>query len=137
MNERIQIIRKNFGLTQEEFGSRIGGLSRNYVWMLEKGDRVPSDRTINDICREFNVQEQWLRTGEGEMFIPISRDEEIEIFIGKMLRDEPDSFKKRLISVLAKLSESEWEVLEEKLKEIVGVDEKKRADYFSPRSARM
>lgn len=115
MNERIQIIRKNLSLTQEEFGARIGGLSRNYVWMLEKGDRIPSDRTINDICREFNVQEKWLRTGEGEMFVPVTRDEEIEIFIGKMLRDEDNRFKKRLISALARLSEKEWEVLEEKI----------------------
>lgn len=70
MNERILAIRKKLGLTQKEFGMHIGGLSQNYIWMIEKGDRVPSDRTISDICREFNVSEAWLRTGEGEMFQP-------------------------------------------------------------------
>lgn len=73
MNTRISNIRKSLGLTQEKFADRIG-LTRNFVWMIEKGDRVPSDRTISDICREFNVSETWLRTGEGEMFNQLDDD---------------------------------------------------------------
>lgn len=122
--QRISLIIKEAGVTKSVFAKRIN-VSQPFVSQLTSGTSTPSDRTISDICREFNVNEGWLRTGEGEMFIPISRDEEIEIFIGKMLRDEDNRFKKRLISALARLSEREWEVLEEKLKEIVGVDEKK------------
>lgn len=76
MNERISKVRKDVGLTQEKFAERIG-LTRNFVWMIEKGERVPSDRTISDICREFRVSETWLRTGEGEMFLPMDDDDEL------------------------------------------------------------
>ena len=76
MNERISKVRKDVGLTQEKFAERIG-LTRNFVWMIEKGERVPSDRTIADICREFRVSETWLRTGEGEMFLPVDDDDEL------------------------------------------------------------
>lgn len=76
MNDRIAQVRKQAGLTQEKFAEKIG-LTRNFVWMIEKGDRVPSDRTIADICREFRVSETWLRTGDGEMFLPMDADEEL------------------------------------------------------------
>ena len=64
------------------------------------------------IIREFDVNEQWLRTGEGEMFLIKTRDEEIASFIGTLLKKEDDTFKKRLISALSKLEEPDWEVLE-------------------------
>lgn len=136
LNDRISDVIEALGIKKVAFAEKLN-VSQAFVSQLCAGVKQPSDRTILDICREFNVNEQWLRTGEGEMFIPVSRDDEIEIFIGNMLRDEDNRFKKRLISALARLSEREWEVLEEKLKEIVGVDEKKRADYLSPRSARI
>ena len=75
MNERIAIVRKNAGLTQEQFAAKIG-LSRNFIWMIEKGDRVPSDRTISDICRKFGVCEAWLRDGIDPMYTEIDKDVE-------------------------------------------------------------
>ena len=62
MNSRIKMIRQNEGLTQSQFADKIG-LSRNYVAMIEIGQREPSDRTISDICRIFDIQEDWLRHG--------------------------------------------------------------------------
>lgn len=112
LNDRIAKIRRNAGLTQKNFGASIGGLTQNYIWMLEKGERVPGDRTIADICRTYGVSEHWLRTGKGEMYIPLTRDEQIAEFVGDMLKDEDDTFKKRLVSVLARLNENEWEMLE-------------------------
>lgn len=110
MNERIALIRKQAGLTQGAFGARIGGLSRNYVWMLEKGEREPSDRTVADICREFNVSEVWLRTGEGEMFLPKSYSEELEALICSAQLD-PDGLRAKFLSALARLDERQLETL--------------------------
>ena len=68
IGERIKQLRKELGMTQEKFADRIG-LKRNSVALIELG-RETSDQTIFAICREFRVNEEWLRTGAGEMFIP-------------------------------------------------------------------
>lgn len=111
MNNRINKIRKHFRLTQTEFGAKIGGLSQNYVWMLEKGERTPSDRTIYDICREFGVNELWLRTGEGEMFRAKTRDVEIAEYVGKVLSGS-DEFQRRFIALLTRLTTDDWRLIE-------------------------
>lgn len=121
MADRIAAIIKEKGLTKSAFAKKIN-VSQPFVTQLTSGDSSPSDRTISDICREFDVSETWLRTGQGEMFLPITRDEEIEDFIGRLLHDEPDSFRKRLVSVLAKLTEDEWAILEEKARWLVNGD---------------
>lgn len=87
-------------------------MKQNTIAQYEIGRTIPSDAIIFSICREFNVNETWLKTGEGEMFIKLTRDEEISQFVGKVLSDESDTFKKRFISMLSALDESDWEVLE-------------------------
>ncbi len=109
MNIRIAEVRKAVNLTQEKFAAQLG-LSRNFLWMIEKGDRVPSDRTIADICREFNVNENWLRTGDGEMFNP--QDEKLAAFVGSLVADDSDPFKRRMVELLADLTPEEWKLLE-------------------------
>ena len=111
MNERIALVRKSLGLTQEKFAEQVG-LSRNFMWMIESGTRVPSDRTISDICREFNVNETWLRTGEGEMFNQITRSEKITSFLTEITEDEGDDFKHRFVEMLADLEPEDWKLLE-------------------------
>lgn len=111
MNDRIKQVRKNLKLTQTAFGERIG-VKGNTVTGWETAIRVPTDATVNSICREFNVNEEWLRTGDGEMFNPINRDAEIAAFMGDVMRGEDADFRRRLISVLARLDVSEWELLE-------------------------
>lgn len=69
MNERIQAIINAKGIKKTEFAQKLN-VSQAYISQLCSGTKTPSDRTIADICREFNVSEAWLRTGEGEMFIP-------------------------------------------------------------------
>ena len=66
MHERIRKLRKTLELTQQEFGKRIG-MKRNSIALIE-GGRNTSEQTIFAICREFNVNEEWLRTGNGKMF---------------------------------------------------------------------
>lgn len=68
MNERIKMLRKALGMNQEEFGNRIK-VQRTTICGYETGNRTPLDATIASICREFNVNEVWLRTGEGDMFV--------------------------------------------------------------------
>ena len=114
IHERIKAVRKTVGISQAEFGKRVG-ISRDAVNNIENGrlkrpeQKEPLYRLI---CTEFAINEQWLRTGEGDMFAPLSREEEIAAFVGKALSDEGDTFKKRFIAVLSQLDEPEWELLE-------------------------
>ena len=117
MDERLKKLRKTLDLTQQEFADRIGS-KRNTIAKYETDTNVPSAAVISLICREFNVNENWLRTGEGDMFMEMSRDEQIEKFIGDLLHGEEDSFKRRLISGLAALDENGWKVLEDFLDSI-------------------
>lgn len=87
MKSRILQIRKESKLTQDAFAEKLN-LSKNFVWMLEKGERVPSDRTISDICREFNVNENWLRTGNGYMYVEIE-DETASIVSDLLEKNNP------------------------------------------------
>lgn len=122
MNARIKEVRKAKSLTQEAFAERIG-LKRNSVAQIETGARVPSNQVIISICREFSVNEVWLRTGEGEMFRTLTKEEELVSLMGDLLTSEP-SFKRRLISVMLKLDEKDWELLERKVAELVEATKK-------------
>ena len=111
MKDRIKAIRKHYDLTQAEFGDRIG-VKGNTITNYENNLRNPSDAIIVSICREFNVNEEWLRTGNGEMFQPITKNDEISKLFGEVLKENNDDFKRRLISALAKLDDVGWEKLE-------------------------
>lgn len=111
MNIRLKQLRKSLGLTQQSFADKIG-MKQNTIAQYEMGRTTPSDAIIFSICREFNVSRTWLETGEGEMFVPMTKSEEISEFFGALLRTENDDFKKRLISQLSALDEAGWETLE-------------------------
>lgn len=109
MNERIKKLRKSLGLTQLEFGEQVG-VKANTIGNYEIGLRTPSDAVIRAVCREFNVNEDWLRTGEGEMFNP--QDEKLAAFVGSLVADDSDPFKRRMVELLADLTPEEWKLLE-------------------------
>ena len=111
MNERLKKLRKELDMTQQEFADRIG-ISRGNIGAYEVGKNAISNAVISLICREFNVNEKWLRFGDGEMFIELSRSDEIAQFVGQLMTEEEDSFKKRLVSGLAALDDNGWKVLE-------------------------
>ena len=125
IGDRIKEVRKIKGLTQQRFADELG-LKRNTVGGYEIGTVTPSDRTIADISQKFDINESWLRTGEGEMMRPVSRDEEISSFMGDVMRGESDDFRRRLVAVLAKLDASEWELLEKMALKLA--DECKKGD---------
>ena len=116
---RILQIIKEKGLKKVEF-ARIIKVDQAYVTQLTSGKRNPSDRLIDSICREFGVNETWLRTGEGEPYIPKDRETRLADAVNRLLSGENPEFKRRLILVLSALDESQWAFLEEKLLEIVG-----------------
>ena len=111
MKDRFKELRKELNVTQQEFADKLK-ISRNFVAQIEIGNKVPSDRTIDDVCKEFNVREEWLKNGEGEMFYPVKRNDEISKLLGYVTKADDDDFKYRLINALARLDDSGWDKLE-------------------------
>lgn len=112
ISERIRHLRKDvLGLTQQVFASEIK-ISRSNLGNIETGEVAVTERLISSICDKYNVNEEWLRSGTGEMFVELSAEEEIAEFVGRVLSEKDDSFKKRYINMLSKLYEDGWTALE-------------------------
>ena len=118
MQERIKELRKALHLTQQKFAEAIG-VKQNTIAQYETGRNIPIDAVISLICRTYHVSETWLRTGEGEMFISRGRSEAIAQEVNRFMADHPDSFRERLISLLIRLDEKQWEVLEQYARQLV------------------
>lgn len=125
MNERVKAIRlaQNPKMSQEAFGARIG-VTGAAISKIESGDRAVTDQVIISICREFQVDEHWLRTGEGDMQRPMSRNDELARFLGEAIKG-PDDFKRTLLTVMSRMTTEEWAMLERKAWELV--EEMKKA----------
>ncbi len=126
MKDRIKKLRKELDLTQQEFADKIG-ISRGNIGAYEVGKNAPSDAVISLICTKFDVNESWLREGAGEMFVELDIEDRLMDWAGKVLGGHDSKFKKRFVTMLMGLSESEWELLEKKAKEIV-IDETEKGD---------
>ena len=111
IGERISMVRKSRDYTLEKFGEAIG-IKKGSVSLLERGINTPADRTIFMICNRFSVNEQWLRTGEGDMLKNVTPSEEIESFLSTLAITGDENFKKRLILYLAQMKDSDWQALE-------------------------
>lgn len=120
MGEQIKLLRKHYKMTQTEFGQKIG-VSRDVINNIENKGIVPSEPIIKLIISEFGVNREWLETGSGKMLKDFSRDEEIAYFVGSVLSDESDSFKKRFMTMLASLDEDGWELLAKMAETLAGV----------------
>lgn len=119
MHERINKIRTEAGLTQEKFASRMG-ISKNYVNLIENGKKQPGDRLLADICREFNVNETWLRTGEGEMKAPLDPDDRFSINLGKLGRSE-NEFIQNAVNALAESDPDKLLIIEDFMRQCLGL----------------
>ncbi len=128
MNVRIKELRKNkLKMTQKEFSAKLG-LSENFIWQIEKGDREPSDRTIKDICREFHVNETWLRTGIGEMQSEETHQEKLAAFFSDVLATAPDD-RSAFIAALSDLPPAFWPLVVEQARSITAsLKEKEKED---------
>lgn len=116
MKERIAELRKSLNLTQDEFAKKLG-LSRNYIWMIEKGERIPPDRTISDICRIFGISEDWLRYGLEPMRLERSKEEEIGEMVASALGGDAN-FTQAVVKMICSRTPEELNVLEKALSDI-------------------
>lgn len=108
--ERFKEIRQALGLKQGDFAKELA-ISQGHASDIENGRKAVSDRIIEILSLKYSIDENWLRHGIGEMFVPLTRNQIITDFAGDLIK-EGDSFKTRLIEVLARHDEKEWEVLE-------------------------
>lgn len=114
INERILELRKALNMSRKAFGERLG-VSGDVINNIENNrlkrpeQKEPIYRLI---CETYDVSEEWLKNGVGEMFVSLSREEEIAEFIGRVLAEKEDSFKKRYIDMLSKLDDDGWAALE-------------------------
>lgn len=131
MNNRIKDLRTIYlkektgkKCTQQEFADRLG-LSQNFIWQIEKGERDPSDRTISDICREFGVDRMWLEQGIGEPFREEPRNEQIAKILGQATVGN-DTARDRLIRAFCQLPDELFPQAERILDEIIENLQKER-----------
>lgn len=111
--QRVKAVRKELGMTLDAFGKRVG-VTKTAISNIENGARCLTDQMLLSICREFGVNETWLRTGAGEPFMPPSRSEEMGRLVKSLMADKPESFRSRLITALLRFDADgpEWQVLE-------------------------
>ena len=98
---RVRTIRKKNDMTLEEFGKQLG-VTKVAISNIENGNRNLTDQMAKAICREFNVNEEWLRTGEGEMFNPVPNDDDVSALVLELLEDENDAFNAMVIKMMRK-----------------------------------
>lgn len=130
MKDRIKSIRLHEGKNQGDFGAIIG-VSGAAISRWEAGDRAVPDSAIRSICREFSINEEWLRTGEGEMKAENSTAIEISEAVRRVLSDKPESFQSALITVLMRFEEegNQWHVLEEIFERVKEEMARRKAEY--------
>ena len=128
INERIRLLRTSERLNQEEkmtmekFGQRLG-VQKSSISDIESGRRNPTEAMQMAICREFDVNPEWLRTGEGPMFKEPSENQQITDFINRILTDEPDGVKVRFISAVSKFTDRDWDTVLKVAKALVADQE--------------
>lgn len=96
LNERVKELRKFLGLSGEKFGEKLG-ITRGAISNIENGSRNVTEQVVKSICREFGVNEKWLRTGEGEMFVPVTADDEFAMIVGEIMISDDAAFKAAIV----------------------------------------
>lgn len=117
IGERISLVIKRSGLTKTKFAEQLH-LSQQFISSLCSGAKQPSDRTIADICREFNVSEAWLRNGDGEMFVTRTMNQELAMMVNELMTESDESYRKRFVAALLDLPPEFWPELERFLKKL-------------------
>ena len=111
IKDRLKTIRINANMSQDEFGKMIG-ISRSQISCYEKGLREVTERSLNDICREFNVSKDWLLTGEGEMYIISEQDENLADALAEISLSDNEKLKE-IVQKLTKLDDRTIDTINE------------------------
>ena len=127
MRERIKQIRKELGLTQQEFADKLG-IKRGSIGNYELGRNEPVDSVISLICDRFHVNESWLRTGEGTMFLEVSRDDELQHLIEASMSEESGEVKRRIATAIMRLTPDQLHICTEWIKETFNLVDAPAAD---------
>lgn len=114
INERFLQIRESLDMSRKAFGERLG-VSDSVIKNIEYNVTEPKPLLIQQICKEYKVDRDWLETGEGEMSLPQTKDDALTDFFATILSEEDDSFKRRFVEMLSGLDESGWVFLENTL----------------------
>ena len=112
-NDRVKYLRKDLldpPLSQDSFGARLG-VSKMAISKIERGYNSVTDQMMMSICREFGVRVEWLRDGSGDPFETVPVDDEIQRLADDVMRESPESFKRRFVLALSKLTPDQWQTL--------------------------
>lgn len=119
MNERIKYLRKFLRLSQDDFGDKIG-IRGASVSLIENGKRNVSNQVVTSICREFGINESWLKFGKGEMYSEMSKAEKASKLVGSVLGSTEDEFILNTFIALGQATPTEWEVIKNFVNRIKG-----------------
>ena len=119
INERIAFLISALGISKTKFAERLN-ISPSFVTRICAGDKIPSDRTSSDICREFNVSLAWLEDGEGEMYVQRSENERMAMLFTDVLAEADESARKRGIAAALEMPPEFWDNILEYAKKITG-----------------
>ena len=116
--ERLKILRKTFGLNQSDFGEKIG-LKQAAIGLLENSDRKITERTLMLLEEKYNVNRDWLLTGEGEMFAEVLPEDEFAKATGHLALDEDEALIRNIIVLYDKLDKPSRKVINDLIVEAV------------------
>lgn len=122
MNQRMKMVREALGMSQANFAES-ADIGLGVIKNIDSNRTEPNDHFYNVLCARYNINRAWLETGEGEMFVEMSRAEKIGRFVADVLEDEPDSFRRKLIDILIELDADGWQKLKEAADVLSGLKE--------------
>ena len=123
MKSRIKLLRKTLGLSQADFGAKIG-VKQTTIAGYENGIRIPLDAVISSMHREFGVSEDWLRTGNGDMFVAMPEDQELDQIFAEIQMSD-DEIIKAIVKGYWKLSEDHKEAIRQIIRDAVDAERQK------------
>ena len=126
--DRLKELRKELKLSQDEFAKKLN-IGRSSIANYESGARAPISSVIALICKTWNVNESWLRNGEGKMFVEVSRNDELQKLIENSLKDEDGEIKRRFATAILKLDHKQIEACTKWIKETFDLVEREKTTY--------